>query len=190
MGLDELRKRAGGAFIGGTLNSLTRVMRLHPEARALLKQVEVERNIAYGSGDMPERVLDVYRPRGETGPLPTFLYIHGGGFRILSKDTHWMMNALFALRGFTVFSINYRLVPKHPFPAALEDVFAAASWIKAHGAEYGADVSRWAVGGESAGGNLTTALSIEIAPTSRALGGTCIRSEPADRRDTTRMRHS
>ena len=91
-------------------------MRLHPEARALLKQVEVERNIAYGSGDMPERVLDVYRPRGETGSLPTFLIFTEGGFRILSKDTHWMMNALFALRG-SLFSASITVwFPSIRFP--------------------------------------------------------------------------
>ena len=49
------------------------------------------------------------------------LYVHGGGFRILSKDTHWIMGLAFARRGFLVFNIGYRLAPKHPFPAAIAD---------------------------------------------------------------------
>ncbi len=160
MGLQDVRKRAGGALIRGSLTSLTHMMRLHPKARALLKKVSVESDVSYGADDVPAHILDVYRPRHLDGPLPTLLYIHGGGFRILSKDTHWMMNALFAMQGFTVFSVNYRLVPEDPFPAGLTDVFQAARWIQKHGAEYGADLSRWVVAGESAGANLTCALSI------------------------------
>jgi acetyl esterase len=160
MGLQDVRKRAGGALIKGMLTSATHLMRLHPRARSILSEVTVERNVRYGPDDSATHILDVYRPKGVDGPLPTLLYIHGGGFRILSKNTHWMMNALFARQGFTVFSMNYRLVPDDPFPAALKDVFTAAKWIQEHGESYGADLSRWVVAGESAGANLTCALSI------------------------------
>ena len=103
MGFEDVRKRAGGVFIKGTLNSAMRLMRLHPKSRQLLSKVSVERDIRYSDGEEPAHALDVYRPKDHDGPLPVLFYIHGGGFRILSKDTHWMMNAMFALHGFTVF---------------------------------------------------------------------------------------
>ena len=137
-------------------------MRYHPKAWGIGRDVEVIRDIPVLISE-PKKYngLDIYRPKSMTGPLPVLLYIHGGGFRILSKKTHWMMNYLFAQRGFVVFSIDYRLAPKHRFPNGLEDVCAAAAaWIQDHGAEYGADVSRWAVAGESAGGNLSVALTV------------------------------
>jgi acetyl esterase len=86
--------------------------------------------------------------------------VHGGGFRILSKDTHWVMALAFACRGFTVFSINYRLAPQHPFPAAIEDTCAAWLWLLGHAASYGASLDEVVVAGESAGGNLTLALAL------------------------------
>ncbi|MDP6945138.1 MAG: alpha/beta hydrolase, partial [Myxococcota bacterium] len=111
-------------------------------------------------GDGPAQRLDIYRPRGVEGPLPTLLYVHGGGFRILSKDTHWMFGYGFAAMGFAVFSIDYRLAPANPFPAAVEDASEALAWVVAHGAEYGADLSRLVYAGESAGGNLVSSLMV------------------------------
>ena len=85
--------------------------------------------------------------------------MHGGGFRILSKDTHWVMALAFARRGFVVFNVDYRLAPRHPFPAALDDLSRAYAWVVAHAAEHGADVGRLVLAGESAGANLVTALT-------------------------------
>ena len=87
-------------------------------------------------------------------------YIHGGGFRILSKDTHWIMAMAFARQGYLVFNVNYRLAPRHPFPAAVEDVFAAYRWVVANAGRYGGDLSRLVVAGESAGANLATAVTV------------------------------
>ena len=86
------------------------------------------------------------------------LHIHGGGFRILSKDTHWVMGLAFARRGAIVFNISYRLAPRDPFPAALEDVCAAYEWVLDHAVEYGGDPQQLIVAGESAGANLTTSV--------------------------------
>ena len=109
----------------------------------------------------------MYRPiesdegaRGPLPPRPVVLYIHGGGFRMLSKDTHWLMGLAFARRGYLVFNVNYRLAPRHPFPAAIEDVCAAYEWVVAHAASRGGDLSRLVVAGESAGGNLAASLAI------------------------------
>ena len=55
--------------------------------------------------------------------------MHGGAFQSLSKDTHWLMGLAFARRGYVVFSINYRLAPKHRFPAGLQDACTAARWV-------------------------------------------------------------
>jgi acetyl esterase len=106
--------------------------------------------------------LDVYRPvhRGGQGALPVVLYVHGGGFRILSKDTHWLMAIAFARKGYVVFNINYRLAPEHPFPAAAEDACAALAWVVENAARFGGDPERIVLAGESAGGNLVTSLAV------------------------------
>lgn len=140
------------------LNGLSAMGRLHPRARKLMGAAEVLRNVPYGSG--PSQVLDIYRPKGVNGPLPTLLYVHGGGFRILSKDTHWMFGYGFAAMGFVVFSINYRLAPMNPFPAAVDDCATALAWIAEEGPSHGADLSRLVYAGESAGANLVSSLMV------------------------------
>src|SRR5262249_8451053 len=106
--------------------------------------------------------LDVYRPLRErrSAPWPVVLYVHGGGFRILSKDTHWMMGLAFARNGYLVFNINYRLAPRHPFPAALSDAADAYAGVARNAASFGGDLSRLVVAGESAGANLAAALAV------------------------------
>ena len=140
------------------LNSISALGRLHPRARALMREVEVIRDLPYGPG--PAHRLDVYRPKGVDGPLPTLFYVHGGGFRILSKESHWMFGAGFAAMGFAVFTINYRLAPTHPFPAALEDASRALAWLRDNAEAYRADLGRLVYAGESAGANLVSALTI------------------------------
>lgn len=144
--------------IDWALNGMSALGRLHPKARALMGEAELIKDVAYG----PDAIhrLDVYRPKGVSGPLPTLFYVHGGGFRILSKESHWMFGYGFAAMGFAVFSINYRLAPKHPFPAAVEDSALALSWLAANAGTYGADLQRLVYGGESAGGNLVSALTL------------------------------
>ncbi len=154
------QRRATGLAVRTTLESLAHAGKLHPEALRWRREVDVIRDIPYGDGSDPAHRLDVYRPRGARGPLPVRLYVHGGGFVILSKDTHWMFGYGFARRGWLVLSIDYRLAPRAPFPAALEDAAEAYAWVVARAADYGGDVSRLAVAGESAGGNLALALGV------------------------------
>jgi acetyl esterase len=104
-------------------------------------------------------LLDIYRPHDALRPLPTIMYVHGGAFSMMSKETHAIMGYMLASRGYQVFNINYRLGPIHQFPKPLEDVSAALHWIWEHGAEYGADLDRLALVGDSAGANLVLALA-------------------------------
>jgi acetyl esterase len=140
-----------------------RAGRLHPLARPERHGVEVTRDLAYVPGGTVEHRLDVYRPIAPSGPRPIVLYVHGGGFRILSKDTHWIMALGFARRGYVVVNISYRLAPRHPFPAAVSDVCAAYEWVVARAHEHGGDPSRIILAGESAGANLVTGLAVAAA---------------------------
>lgn len=153
--------RAAGLIVEGVTHGLARLTKLHPRADPALHGVEVVRDVPYRSPNAAHHTLDVYRPveRGRE-PLPVVLYIHGGGFRILSKDTHWVMGLGFARRGYLVFNINYRLAPLHPYPAALEDACAALLWVLEHAERFGGDASRLVLAGESAGANLVTALAV------------------------------
>lgn len=131
--------------------------RLHPMARPEKYDLTIHRNIPYlDSGNRAHR-LDVYRPKSDH-PLPTLMYVHGGGFNMCSKDLHRIFAMALAIRKFVVFNINYRLAPLPPYPAALEDAAAALEWVADHAAEYGADPSRIVIAGESAGGNLVASL--------------------------------
>ena len=143
------------------LNSLTRMAKSLPRSKRLYEGIEIHKDIHYDTRLRDSaHTLDVYKLH--QGPVcsPVLLYIHGGGFRILSKDTHWMMNLHFARMGFTVFSINYRLAPVHPFPAAVEDCFTACRWIAENAETFGADTSQWVIAGESAGANLSTVITV------------------------------
>jgi acetyl esterase len=156
--LHTLRRSLGGVVVDGFFRGVSRAGALHPRANPKAHGVERIVDVPYLDDGAPEHRLDVYKPAGP-GPHPVLLYIHGGGFRILSKDTHWIMALAFARRGYLVFNASYRLAPKHPFPAALEDTCAAWSWVLGNAARYGCDPSRVVVAGESAGANLVTALA-------------------------------
>ncbi len=99
--------------------------------------------------------LRSYIPHGITEPSPALLYYHGGGWVLGDIDTHDPVTRCLAgdMR-LPVFSLDYRLAPEHPFPAAIEDARAAFGWLRRHAPRYGVDPGRIAVGGDSAGGNL------------------------------------
>ncbi|MGO8993309.1 MAG: alpha/beta hydrolase [Polyangiaceae bacterium] len=157
--LKALRVKSGQVLMDGTWKALAQTGRL-PAAQPERHGVERIRDVAYDESGQRDHTLDVYRPIRRAGPLPAVLYLHGGGFRVLSKDTHWIMSLAFARKGYVVFTINYRLAPAHPFPAAMEDSSAALLWVKAHAARFGGDPSRIVLAGESAGANLATSLAI------------------------------
>ena len=115
------------------------------------------RKIPGPGGEIPIRV---YTPEG-SGPFPALVYIHGGGWVIASIDAYDVSaRALAEQAKCVVVSVGYRLAPEHPFPAAPEDCYAATQYVMNHPGEFGIDASKVAVGGESAGGNLSTVVCL------------------------------
>ena len=115
--------------------------------------------------ELPGRALTVrqYAPREHTWgePMPALLYFHGGGFTIGSIDTHdRLCRVLAAGADCLVYSVDYRLAPEHPFPAAADDAFDTLEWIHREALSLGVDPERIAIGGDSAGGTLAAAGAI------------------------------
>ena len=105
--------------------------------------------------------VDIHRPAGE-GPFPVLMYLHGGGWIMGSPKTHRRLGFRFAEAGYLTFNVHYRLAPESPFPAAFDDAVTALEWVHGNAPSYGGDAARLAVGGDSAGGNLTAALSASL----------------------------
>jgi acetyl esterase len=111
------------------------------------------------SGPDSEIPIRVYRPEGET-PFPTVVYFHGGGFVSGSLDSHDAVCRYLAREsGCVVVSVEYRLAPEHPFPAAVEDAIAATEWVGEHTEALGG-TGALAVVGDSAGGNLAAVTTL------------------------------
>jgi acetyl esterase len=138
-----------------------------PAVRAVYAQMSLARSpepvaaVADRSISGPGGALGLRIYRSAEGPRPALLYFHGGGFVIGSLDTHdGTCRALANASGCTVISVDYRLAPEHPFPAAPEDCYAALCYAAEAGAEIGVDPARLAVGGDSAGGNLAAVTAL------------------------------
>ena len=137
---------------------------VHPEVRSQDRTID---------GPAGPIAIRVYRPAAHsTQPAPLVIYIHGGGWVVGDLDTYDGIARRHVVGAdAVVVSISYRLAPEHPFPAALDDAWAATRWVAEHAAELGADPGRMAVAGDSAGGNLAAA----VAQLARDAGGPPIR---------------
>ena len=115
-----------------------------------------------GPDGAPDVAIRIYRPKqAAQGPLPGVLEIHGGGFMFGSIDMMdpWCQRVS-AEVGAVVVSVEYRLAPEHPFPAGVEDCYAALAWTAREAAVLGIDPKRIAVAGQSAGGGLAAATAL------------------------------
>lgn len=128
-----------------------------PAASGPLAELRVQDHHIDGpGGDIPVRV---YRPESDR-PLPVTLFFHGGGFALGDLDTHDITARHHAVGAESlVVSVDYRLAPEHPFPAAVDDAWAATRWVAEHAECLGADGSRLAVAGDSAGGTLSAVVA-------------------------------
>ncbi|HWA52936.1 MAG TPA: alpha/beta hydrolase [Solirubrobacterales bacterium] len=137
--------RVGAKVVSGPPRPMARVERL---------------TVAGASGELAARLyvaLDSPQP-----PQPLLVYFHGGGWVIGDLDTHdGVCRFLADHGGCRVLSVDYRLAPEFPFPLPLEDAVAAFAWAHENAAALGADPDRLAVGGDSAGGNISTALCLQ-----------------------------
>jgi len=125
-------------------------------------QVAVERDITIPgpAGDIPAKLIV---PRDHDAPLPVVVYLHGGGFVVMSPQSHAKLTKQIALGvDAIVISADYRLSPETPHPGPLDDCVAAFRWARQHAAELGGDPKRIAVGGDSAGGNLAAAMTLRL----------------------------
>lgn len=118
-----------------------------------------DRQIPGPGGDIPTRLY--YPKHGGDGPYPALVYFHGGGWVIGSIETlDPVCRSLANGAGCVVVSVGYRKAPEHKFPAAVEDAYATTEWVAGNAAELQIDPTRLAVGGDSAGGNLATVVTM------------------------------
>src|SRR2546427_2255937 len=111
-------------------------------------------------GPAAEIPIRIYTPQGN-GPFPVLVFLHTGAWVLGNLDNQDPLCRRITNRaGCIVVSVDYRLAPENPFPAAVEDSYAATQWVATHAAEFQGDPSRIAVGGDSSGGNLATVIAL------------------------------
>lgn len=116
---------------------------------------------APGPEGAPEVFVRIYQPTDRPDTLPALLWIHGGGYVLGNVERDDLLAKHLARVGqCVVASVEYRLAPEHPFPAPVEDCYAALKWLSAHSTELGVNTSRIAIGGASAGGGLAAGLAL------------------------------
>jgi acetyl esterase len=130
-----------------------------------LARAESRTDIEYAQAGGESLKLDAFVPEGD-GPFPTVIIVHGGGWRGGDKQFAGVKPLFEPLSkaGFAWFSIDYRLAPKHHFPAPVEDVETAIRWVKAHARQYKVDPQRIALAGESAGAHLIAMATVQAKP--------------------------
>jgi len=137
-----------------------RLLKAPPE---MLPDLRIENRIV-GHGDVTDVPVRIYWPPSssveEPGNLPIVVFYHGGGFALGDLDTHDPVARAHAVGADAiVVSVDYRLAPEHPFPAGLDDSWAALQWTAEHATELGGDPTRIAVAGDSAGGNFAAVIA-------------------------------
>jgi acetyl esterase len=116
---------------------------------------------AHVHGPAGDIAVRIYRPVAASGPVPTVVYAHGGGFVFCDLDSHdGLCRSFTNLIPAVVVSVAYRLAPEYPWPAGAEDVFAVSQWAARNADALGGDASRIIVGGDSAGGHIAATVAL------------------------------
>src|SRR6185369_7673485 len=164
-GIDPAMKAAVDAFPlhftieDGVEYAREQLRSLRPPPETLPAMRIEERTVGYGDvTDVPARIY--WPPIEQHENLPVVVFYHGGGWAVGDLDTHDAVARDHALgTEAIVVSVDYRLAPEHPFPAGIDDSWAALRWVGEHAAELGGDPARIAVAGDSAGGNISAVMA-------------------------------
>lgn len=132
-------------------------------------RVDVKPEVVYSTVGERQLLCDIYQPEGEE-VKPAVLVVHGGAWRSGNRKQLKGYAEALAKRGFVCFAIDYRLAPKHKFPAQIEDCRAAVKWIRQNAKTYNIDSDRLGAIGYSAGGHLVTLLATTGEPASKENG--------------------
>jgi acetyl esterase/lipase len=145
------------ASIAGLLSLLGALLAVPP---VFGDDVRFESGITFARPAGETLKLNLARPALGNGPLPAVICIHGGGFSGGRREDYDDLCRKFARRGYVAVTIDYRLSPKHRWPAHIHDCKAAVRWLRAHATEYGIDGERIGAVGSSAGGHLAQFLGV------------------------------
>ncbi len=120
-----------------------------------------KRYASFTAPDGYEVPVKLYRPKDNGGALPVLVFLHGGGFKTCSVETHdFVPSYIAANAGVMAVSVEYRLAPEHKFPTGLEDCYQAVRWVAANAGALGADAAKIMLCGDSSGGNFVAALTL------------------------------
>ncbi len=122
-------------------------------------EIRTETDVVYAKAGPVELRADIFSPPGD-GPFPGVLLVHGGGWALGNKEQMDFHGRALARRGYVAVSINYRLAPKHKFPAQLDDCRAALEWMRREAKQHHIDPNWLAVFGYSAGGHLAALVGV------------------------------
>jgi acetyl esterase/lipase len=133
-----------------------------PQGEAGKEAVTLRKDVEYGQAGGESLKLDLYQPAAPAGAqtFPGIVFLHGGGWSGGDKSEFAGQAKEMAERGYVAISVNYRLAPKHRYPANIDDVQRAVRWLRAHAEEYHLDPNRIGAMGASAGGHLVSMLGV------------------------------
>ncbi len=158
-------------FLPGGFNAIpdieTRRATLYGMLEAMTKDLPPNENVTKEDRTLPgpggDLGIRIYRPVNATGTLPGLFFIHGGGMVLGNLDSDdGVPTMLCETLGAVIVSVDYRLAPEHPAPAAIDDCYAALQWMAANAGDLGYDPGRLAVYGGSAGGGLAIATALMV----------------------------